>query len=196
MTLVVIEFLGAEEGAPYRDERLETTQFLLAQGCYGEIASPAIEPAPASLWDLLSAILKPSYRLMTAEVSSNAWEQAASLASTDACEYLHMTLAPVSHADFAEVDARLAELLPNLDEDDSLALVGGRAYVIVSANNPLHGATRTVTLQELALTLLVLTEHPRPGEIAGTALFSQPTTSEADEEAELRERFRGLGYIA
>jgi hypothetical protein len=200
MTLIVIEFTGVNQNTLFRDEHFATIQHLLTQGCYGDITRADGERAATSPWDLLSPVIENPHRLEVADAAEDVWEVATGLGSSGACGYLHMSLTHVSADDVAADDDRLATLLAQLSEGDVLALIAahpsGPGYVVVSANNPLQGPTAAATVADLALTLLALAGRPRPDGIAGAPLFSGPAKLETDEEAELRERFRGLGYIA
>jgi hypothetical protein len=200
MTLIVIEFVGVNQNTLFRDERLGTIQHLLAQGCYGDITCAGAELASTSLWDLLSPVIEDSHWRGVAGATEGAREVATGFGSSGACGYLHVSLTHASANEVAAGADGLATLLAQMGEEDVLALIAAHpsnpGYVIVSANNPLYGPSAAATVSDLALTLLALAGRQRPDSITGAALFSGPATHETDEEAELRERFRGLGYIA
>jgi hypothetical protein len=202
MTVIVIQFDRASADAFFSDESLETVQFLLGQGCYGPISRAEGETEAGTLWSILSSVLPDARRMEISEWSTrkDSFGQPADPVLPAETAYLHVQSSPASRAKSTDADAALASLLSLLSDDDVVALIASEpsdpAYLIVAKGSPVHGPARPATAADLALTLLALAGLPRPDGIQGKALFSETDGSHRDDEAELRERFRGLGYIA
>jgi len=203
MTIIVLELDHVDQEMLLNDARLETIQFLLSQGCYGELKNQAGVAGLATLWDILSPHIGGAQRITITDVAGleGALAGAVDTIKEGITRYLHIQAArPVTPGDMVAFDTALAALLPELGQDGTCALLGvapaAGVYVVVAGANPLQGQARPATTSDIALTLLALAGRPRPDELPGEALFSALDEAEIDEDAELRERFRGLGYIA
>ncbi len=203
MTIIVFELDHVDEAMLLNDARLETIQFLLSQGCYGVLENQAGAAGLATLWDILSPHIGGAQRITITDVAGleGALAGAIETVTDETTRYLHVQVSrPVTTGDMVAFDTALAALLSELGQDDICALLGvatpAGVYVVVAGENPLQGQARPATTSDIALTLLALAGRPRPDELPGEALFSEPTRTKTDEDAELRERFRGLGYIA
>ena len=202
MTIIVLELDHVDEEMLLNDARLETIQFLLSQGCYGALEKQAGAAGLASLWDTLSPNIGGAQRVTITDMAGleGALAGAVETVKDGITHYLHIQVTRPITGDMVALDTALGALLPELGHDDICALLGAATaagvYVVVAAGNPLQGQARPATISDIALTLLALAGLPRPDELPGEALFSALDEAEIDEDAELRERFRGLGYIA
>jgi hypothetical protein len=185
MTLVVVEPANAAAEDLFSPDAPELLHYLLGQGFHGERED-------ADLWPVLSPCIGPALRVEGGRSLTDvetAWDAAAAAS----VRYLHLRL----HG-MAALFLGLATLSEHLGDDDVLAIVAGEGFLVVSASCPLSGPVGRVAGNDLALTLLALSGVTRPCGLAGHPLFEGPAMMQPDDddEAVLRERFRGLGYVA
>jgi hypothetical protein len=100
---------------------------------------------------------------------------------------------------YVNFDLGLGETLQHLSDDTLLAIIGENNFVLVAPNNPIAGYQDGNTL-DLTPTILELAGFPLPSAIAGKSWVAgmELNTSSGlneDEQAMLRERLSGLGYI-
>lgn len=110
---------------------------------------------------------------------------------------------------YFHLDQEIGKVLELLTDDTILLLVspgGGSGqdgiFTLMSANNPLNGEIQGVRLIDIAPTLLELGAYQIPKSMQGKSLVrglaanpSDTTELSQDEEAILRERLSGLGYL-
>jgi predicted AlkP superfamily phosphohydrolase/phosphomutase len=75
------------------------------------------------------------------------------------------------------------------------------SFILAAPNNPLHGQVDGVRLIDLAPTVLAMTGYDVPNSMQGRIVTTGAGAAvdagfSADEEATVRERLRGLGYIS
>ena len=93
----------------------------------------------------------------------------------------------------------MGDTLQYLSDDTLLAIIGENNFVLVASNNPIAGYQDGSTL-DLAPTMLELAGYPLPTNIEGRSWVAGMELNTAsglneDEQAMLRERLSGLGYI-
>ena len=196
MTIVILSIAHADPSRLLEDERLETVRNLMIAGCYGSLEVPAgVDRDPiASVLDHVTAT-----GCRVAIVQDNPpWAPALNALQAGACDALRI----VATTDLSDLDAGLGRLLPCLD-DEAVVLVialGERlgSFVLASARIPLTGLVEGVRLDDLSPTILELAGHAAPASMPGRSLVSGLAASAVDEDEEelVRERLRGLGYIA
>jgi hypothetical protein len=118
----------------------------------------------------------------------------------DCCQLNASFQAEGGSSDFYfEFDLSLGEALQHLSDDTVILVIGDGCFVLVSSNNPISGYLNGSTL-DLVPTLLELAGYPLPAStegrswVAGLELSNTSGLTE-DEQALLRERLSGLGYV-
>lgn len=193
MTLIVVELSRTSGAALFSEAAPESLRYLMGQGFYGDLEE-------MELWPLLAPHAGPA-SLVDYDPSQSAPEALAQAAGSGDLKHLHVRLAATAGDALAALDALLLVLVESLGDDDTLAILAAAppagAFLVVSRACPLTGPIGRATAADLALTLLALLGIPRPADLAGQALISGPVAPlDDDDEAALRERFRGLGYVA
>jgi len=205
MKVLVLNFQGAEPKILFSDERLETLHRLMDMGLYGELSD-------SGEWNVLAR--QENHALTLLEFFQQAGKQCGNFndfatlrekLEADDWDYCQLTSAsfPVdnwSADDYLNLDNELGEMLQYLSDDTIITVVGKGCFVLVSANNPTSGEHMNGSATDIAPTLVELAGYPLPSSIegkswvAGMELKSTSGLSE-EEEAILRERLSGLGYI-
>jgi hypothetical protein len=196
MTLIVIELHGAAAGDLFAGGDLANLAYLASQGCAGDLTD-------AALWPHLAPHVERSLLLDgmqgTPEDALGLLRQAVEAGAHD---YLHLTLTADTPSALRELDGALGFALEMLGPDDVLAVIAIAAdhggFLIASQNAPAGVQLGPAGAEDVAATMLALAGRPRPAALSGRLLivdFAAPPDDE-DDEAALRERFRGLGYIA
>lgn len=206
MKLLVLNFQGAGAQALFGDERLETLRRLMDMGCFGALKGESSD------WDVLAR--QENHTLTLVEFLEQAGKQCArfedfkSLAArleTPDWDYCQLTdaglkIAPDSADEYVRLDRELGDVLQYLDDDTVIAILGEGCFVLVSGNNPISGEQKDGSVADMAPTLLELAGYPLPAAtegkswVAGMELHSASGLTD-EEEAILRERLSGLGYI-
>jgi len=191
MKLVVLDLTCTSGTELFSEAAAEPLRFLMAQGLYGSLEGEMLWP-----------MLKPHFATaILAEYRGDVRELQTLLSATKGDEqcYVHVRIAPKAAVALVWLEQILEALPDELDDGDALAIVASspenRAFLVVTASSPWAGRVDAATA-DLALTLLALLGVPRPDGLAGRALVtaSAPVAYD-DDEAALRERFRGLGYV-
>ena len=205
MKILVLNLQDAEPKALFGDERLENLRRLMDMGCWGELKGNA------SSWNILAR--QENHTLTLFEFIQQADKHCASfddfaalrnrLKGTD-WDYCQTSVSfPIgdgSAEEYLRFDQELGKILHYLSDDTIIAIIGKGCFVLVSANNPISGEYKDGSSSDIALTLLELAGYPLPAAtegkswVAGMELKSTSGLSE-EEEALLRERLSGLGYI-
>lgn len=205
MKVLVLNFQGAEPKTLFSDERLETLHRLMDMGLYGELSD-------SGEWNVLAR--QENQALTLLEFFQQAGKQCADFDAIAALrekleagdwDYCQVTPASFpadnwSADDYLNLDNELGELLQYLSDDTIITILGKGCFVLVSANSPISGEYKDGSTADIAPTLVELTGYPLPSSIegkswvAGMELKSTLGLSE-EEEAILRERLSGLGYI-
>ncbi len=209
MKILVLDFQGAESKSLFGDERLETLRRLMDMGCFGELKGEA------SGWDILAR--QENHTLTLVEFLEQADKQCAryedfkALANrleTPDWDYYQLTDAGLMNAgdsasaadEYLRLDRELGDVLQYLSDDTVIAILGEGCFVLVSGNNPISGEHRDGAVADVAPTLLELAGYPLPAGTAGKSWVAGMELNSAsgltdEEEAILRERLSGLGYI-
>ena len=204
MKIFLLHLQGAQRAQLFSDERLENLRRLMDMGCFGEL-----EGNPAE-WNILAR--HESHTLTLSEFLVQAGKDVATLENFAAlqaklesgawdCAQLDVSVqAGSGSADVVlDFDQKLGDSLQHLTDDTLLAVVGENCFVLVAGNNPITGYQDGSTL-DLTPTILELAGYPLPAAaegkswVAGMELNNTSGLSE-DEQAILRERLSGLGYI-
>lgn len=212
MKILVFHLRGAKRAQLFGDERLENLRRLMDMGCFGELEGDPHE------WNVVGRHAE--HTLTFAEFLAQAGKELAAfndfavlqakLASGDwdACQ-LDASFRPGSTQAFSagagssdpylDFDLGLGETLQHLSDDTLLAIIGDNIFVLVASNNPITGFQDGSTL-DLTPTMLELAGYPLPSNIAGRSWVAGMELNNAsglneDEQALLRERLSGLGYI-
>lgn len=202
MKILVFNLQGAKRAQLFGDERLENLRRLMDMGCFGELEGDPRE------WDVVGR--HAAHTLALAEFLAQAGKELvmckdfaalqAKLATGDweACQ-LDASFRPGSSDPYLDFDLDLGETLQHLSDDTLLAIIGDNIFVLVASNNPITGFQDGSTL-DFTPTLLELAGYPLPSNIAGRSWVAGMELNNAsglneDEQALLRERLSGLGYI-
>lgn len=204
MKILVMHLPGVQRGKLFSDERLENLRRLMDMGCFGELeGNPGEwnilarhETHTLTLGEFLVQAGKDvatfdDFAALQAKLESGAW---------DCCQLTASFQAGNESADpLPAFDLSLGETLQYLSDDTLLAVVGENCFVLVASNNPITGYQDGAPL-DLTPTILELAGYPLPSAtegkswVAGMELKNSSGLSE-DEQAMLRERLSGLGYI-
>lgn len=204
MKILVFDLHGAKRAKLFGDERLENLRRLMEMGCFGDLDGNPREwnvlgRLEAHTLTLAEFLAQAGKELMTftdfaslhARLASNAWEVCVLDAS--------FSPAAGSSDPYPDFDLGLGETLQHLGDDTLIAVLGDNCFLLVASNNPITGYQDGSTL-DLTPTMLELAGYPLPSNIEGrswVAGMALNTTSglNEDEQAMLRERLSGLGYI-
>jgi hypothetical protein len=204
MKIFVMHLQGTTRAQLFSDERLENLRRLMDMGCFGELeGDPAEwsvlarhETHTLTLGEFLMQAGKDvatfdDFTALQAKLESGAWDCVQLDASSQA--------GSGSADPIVDFDRNLGDALQYLTDDTLLAIVGEHCFVLVAGNNPITGYQDGSTL-DLTPTILELAGYPLPAAalgrswVAGIELKNTSGLSE-DEQAMLRERLSGLGYI-
>lgn len=204
MKILVFNLQGAKRAKLFADERLENLRRLMDMGCFGELEGDPHE------WNVLarhdSHTLTFAEFLMQAGKDVTMFDDFAALQTKlesgawDCCQLNASFSTQTDSSDpYMGFDLSLAETLQHLIDDTLLAIIGENIFVLVASNNPITGYQDGSTL-DLTPTILELAGYPLPSALAGkswVAGMDLHATSglNEDEQAMLRERLSGLGYI-
>jgi hypothetical protein len=204
MKILVFNVPGATRAKLFGDERLENLRRLMDLGCFGELEGNPQE------WNVLAR--HESHTLTLAEFLTQAGKDVAvfddlaglgAKLESGAWDYCQLNAAfkpdGGSSDPYLGFDQNLGDALQHLGDDTMILVLGEGCFVLVSANNPISGYQNGSTL-DLTPTMLELAGYPLPASTEGTswvAGMELNTTSGLtdDEQALLRERLSGLGYI-
>jgi hypothetical protein len=211
MKILVLNFQGANPETLFGDERLENLRRLMDMGCFGELKGAASD------WNILAR--QENQALTLIEFLGQADKGCASFEDFDSLrcrletqdwDYCQLTDAGLKNAadsagtgsadEYLRLDRELGEVLQYLSDDTVIALVGDGCFVLISGNSPLSGEHKDGSVADIAPTLLELAGYPLPATtegkswVAGMELKSASGLTD-EEEAILRERLSGLGYI-
>jgi hypothetical protein len=207
MKILVLNFQGAVVEALFGDKRLEAIRYLMNMGCYGALQGDITD------WEILARheneALTISMFLEQADKKCARFKDFASLRArleTEDWDYCQLTDAGLKNVvgfnadEYLRLEQELGETLPYLNDDTVLAVIGETCFLLVSTNNPLQGERKDGSVSDIAPTVLELAGYPLPAEtvgkswVAGMELNSVSGLTD-EEEAILRERLSGLGYI-
>ncbi len=204
MKILSFNLQGAQRAKLFGDERLENVRRLLDMGCFGELDGDPRE------WNVLARHeshtltidefmtqagkdvgMFDDFAALQAKLASGAW---------DCCQLNASFPADGGSPDlYVDFDFGLGETLQHLSDDTLLAVVGENCFLLVASNNPITGYQDGNTL-DLTPTILELAGFPLPSAIAGKSWVAGMELNASsglneDEQAMLRERLSGLGYI-
>ena len=204
MKILVLHLQGARRAKLFGDERLENLRRLMDMGCFGEMEGNPSE------WNILArhethtltlgefltqagkdVVTFDDFAALQGKLESGTW---------DCCQLDASFPADSGSTDpYLNFDLSLGETLQHLSDDTLLAVIGESCFVLVASNNPVTGYQDGSTL-DLTPTMLELAGYPLPAAaegkswVAGMELNTSSGLNE-DEQAMLRERLSGLGYI-
>ena len=204
MKILVLHLQGARRAKLFGDERLENLRRLMDMGCFGELEGNPSE------WNILArhethtltlgefltqagkdVVTFDDFAALQGKLESGTW---------DCCQLDASFPADSGSTDpYLNFDLSLGETLQHLSDDTLLAVIGESCFVLVASNNPVTGYQDGSTL-DLTPTMLELAGYPLPAAaegkswVAGMELSTSSGLNE-DEQAMLRERLSGLGYI-
>ena len=204
MKVLVLYLQGAKRAKLFGDERLENLRRLMDLGCFGELDGNPRE------WNILArhethTLMLPEF-LTQADKDVAAFENFSELQSKLASgqwDYCQLTAA--LHAEggssdpYVDFDQGLGEALQHLSDNTMILVMGEGCFVLVAANNPISGYQNGSSL-DITPTILELAGYPLPASaegkswVAGMELNITSGLTD-DEQALLRERLSGLGYI-
>ncbi len=204
MNILVVYLKGAKRAKLFGDERLENLRRLMDMGCFGELEGDPLE------WNILARhenhTLTLSEFLAQAGKEVTIFEDVAALqkkleSGTWDCCQLNASFSDDNGSSdlYLNFDLGLGESLQHLSDDTVLSIIGESCFVLVASNNPIAGYQDGSTI-DLTPTILELAGYPLPSAIdgkswvAGMELNTSSGLTE-DEQAMLRERLSGLGYI-
>lgn len=204
MKILVLYLQGAKRAKLFGDERLENLRHLMDMGCFGELDGNPQE------WNVLAR--HETHTLTLAEFLTQADQDVATFEDFGALQsklasgqwdYCQLTAAfqdgDRSSDPYLDFDRGLGEALQNLSDDTMILVMGEGCFVLVSANNPISGYQNGSSL-DITPTMLELAGYPLPAStegrswVAGMELNNTSGLTD-DEQALLRERLSGLGYI-
>jgi hypothetical protein len=177
MSVLVIEVKGLGFPGLVADDRLSNLRHLLSVGCFGELATPAPEPARS----------RPE-QAAEVEAAGQDWS------------IRHLSLRPACWVQF---DEELGGLLGQMDSGSAL-LIHSRAgspegfFVLAGDVVPPLGPVEGIGFGDLGPAIAQLAGRSNGPESALTRLLVAtplPQPSDEDAEAIIQERLRGLGYI-
>jgi hypothetical protein len=200
----VFNLQGAKRAKLFADDRLENLRRLMDMGCFGELDGDPQE------WNILgrheSHTLTLSEFLAQAGKDVTMFDDFASLQTKlasgawDCCQLNASFSAEAGSSDpYLDFDLSLGETLQHLSDDTLIAVLGDNCFLLVASNNPINGYQDGSTL-DLTPTILELAGYPLPTNIEGRSWVAGMELNTAsglneDEQAMLRERLSGLGYI-
>jgi hypothetical protein len=206
MKLLVLNLQGATAKSLFGDERLETLHRLMDMGTFGELKGEAAD------WNILAR--QEHQALTLVEFLEQADKQCARFEDfnslrgrleTPDWDYCQLTDAGLKNAsdiagEYLRLDREVGDVLQYLSDDTVIAILGDGCFVLVSGNNPIQGEYKDGSVSDFAPTLLDLAGYPLPAGIAGKSWvvgmeLNSVSGLTDEEEAILRERLSGLGYI-
>jgi hypothetical protein len=178
MKIQVIESEYVDPSALFEDEQLINLRHLMNMGCWG-----TLEVKPHASWLPLADHL------------------AASLPQ----DYSRVVLGPLPDLpdDHKELDERIGSQLESTTDDTIVLVICTHAekesgcFVLAAPNSALTGRLDGVRVADIVATLLVLAGLPPiPGSQGVSLTVPVEPGDKVDEDEMIRERLRGLGYIA
>ena len=205
MKFFVLNLRDADSKILFGDERLENLRRLMDMGCFGELNGETSE------WNMLAR--QENHILTITEFLEQAGKQCADFKDFDELrikleagdwDYCQLSASFSSDSgsadEYLHLDREFGEMLQHLSDDTIIAVIGNGCFILVSSNNPISGEHKDGSVLDITPTLLELAGYPLPSAVegkswvAGMELKSASGLTE-EEEAMLRERLSGLGYI-
>ncbi|MFO0839379.1 MAG: hypothetical protein U1D55_12750 [Phycisphaerae bacterium] len=187
MRLLVFALDGAPPERLMSDERCASVRGLAARACYGPLIDAPVEAD--AFWRAAGLGETPELWPLVREVGGSLRQYAIAADNLDAA--------------LLAFDAELTRVLENLDAETLFVLLARGAgapsalFVIADAHMRVAGEVSDARVADLAPTLIELTGAARRAS-AGQSLVGRGGASagySADDEAVIRERLSGLGYI-
>jgi hypothetical protein len=204
MKILVMNLQGAKRAMLFGNESLENLRRLMDMGCFGELDGDPQE------WNILAR--HETHTLTLGEFFAQAGKDVATFTdfaalqtklesgTWDCCQLDASFQAGSGSADlYLNFDRNLGNTLQYLSDDTLLAVIGESCFVLIASNNPITGYQDGTTL-DLTPTILELAGYPLPSATEGKSWVSGMELNNSsgltdDEQAMLRERLSGLGYI-
>lgn len=204
MKILAFNLQGAKRAMLLADERLENLRRLMDMGCFGELEGNPRE------WNVLARheahTLTLAEFLAQAEKDIAMFDDASALESklaSGAWDYCQLNASFPSDGGSADLyldfDRGLGNALQHLGDVTLVLVVGELCFVLVASSNPIDGYQDGSSL-DLTPTVLELAGYPLPASIEGKSWVAGMELNRSsglsdDEQAMLRERLSGLGYI-
>ena len=207
MKILVLIFQGLEAEALFGNVHLGTLHRLMDLGCFGRLQGESAG------WDILARQEHDALTIVAfleqADKKCARFEDFPSLQArlqTPDWDYCQLTDSGLKRTpdsaddEYLRLDRELEDVLHYLSDDTILTIIGEGCFVLVSGNNPLQGEHKDGSVADILPTVLELAGYPLPigtlGEswVAGMQLENTSGLTD-EEEAILRERLSGLGYI-
>jgi hypothetical protein len=215
MKILVVGIQTASPEGLLKDERLENCRRMMEIGCFGRLICADVG-ADGDVWfaspgfqgkALVDYLTSAGRRVLVAG-GEDAFVEAVAGLETAGYEAVLVFGAP--GADPSGLDEKIGELLERIDNDTLVLIVfvtpagsaqPDGAFLLAAALLPLLGELENTHLEDLAPTVLEIAGYRLQPIFAGRSLAEgtlqigdQPLLNE-EEEAILRERLSGLGYI-
>lgn len=178
MKILVIQLENTNPSVLLEEDHLVNLHYLMNMGCWGTLEANS-NASWGPLADRLTAAANGDYsRVIIRRVTDQ-------------------------RDSYADLDTRIGSQLESI-VDDTIVLVvclnadsASGSFVLAAPNSPLNGRLDGVRVADIAATLLVLAGFPPLPGSQGVPL-AEPVEpgSQTDDEEMIRERLRGLGYIA
>ncbi len=178
MKILIIELEHADPSVLFEDDQLVNLRYLMTLGCWG-----TLEAKQDACWPAL----------------------ADHLAGSGQQDYSHVILSRLPDLPdyYRELDEGIGSRLESITDDTIVLVVCLNAdrtpgrFVLAAPNSALTGRLDGVRLADIAATLLTLASRPPlPGSQGVSLAVPIEPGNKAEDEEMIRERLRGLGYIA
>lgn len=207
MKMLVMEVVGLGIERLLRDEELTGLRRLAASGCFARFEPAALAddwPEDAICAQVARAGGQCVHTDQDDEEGQEQLEVACHAVEAGGWDYMQLSVAQVTGE---AADYGIARILEALDDDTALLVLLGAdpgtndGFILAAPGyfGP-PGELRDVTMSDLVLTLLHMAGFERPEGMEGQSLIAGPAPAVADasaddEEAAVRARLEGLGYI-
>jgi hypothetical protein len=223
MKIVILHLENASAVSLFSDEKMETVQYLLGLGCYGiftghggehpprwmVLVDPTQQSQDAPTLTIQDFLLQAGKGFISSTSQSYAdFRDILNTQESDCYYFLDQNFNQAADlpAYLPQFNQELGGLLGSLSDDTVLLIVAAYAdqngFILVAPNLPLAGEQQGVAAENLAATVLEAAGYPLPDGLkansllAGMSLGDQSASGlTEEEEAILRERLSGLGYI-
>ncbi|MFB3903296.1 MAG: hypothetical protein ACE15E_07575 [Acidobacteriota bacterium] len=178
MKILVIELERIDPSVLFESDQMVHLRYLMTTGCWG-----TLEAGPDVPW-----------RALAEQVSGICGE---------ACSQVVLRARTGRPDTWKELDKQIRSRLESITEDTVVLVIcvppGGApgCFVLAAPNSAVTGRLEGVRLDDIAATLLTLGGFPPlPGSQGVSLAVPVAPGSGADDDEMIRERLRGLGYIA
>lgn len=225
MKIMILNLENASPSILFSHEKMETLQYLLGLASFGVFNGQSRDTHAwmilASLVDDVKNAPGPSVLTILdyleqagkkcVSIGGQTYSYLKELLTTqewDFCSYLDRGFSQQSSGldYYLEFDRELGGVLGSLSDETVILIIATQdqssGFILAAPNNPLVGEQKEVTASNIAPTLLELAGYPLPESAKASSLIAGLSQGDAgtsglteEEEAILRERLSGLGYI-